>query len=733
MSTHSAAGEFHPTSDQVLSSTLAASAHSFLQPTPALQTASLVLAKRFLHPLALSAIETQNERLQALRQTRKGRGIHDHAPKRPFRIRQVHLEGLRTQQIWEQARRILDASTQEVEIHLQSLSPAYRGGSDDFPRPFDSSQGDGPQRKRVRFNDDDSGGSDVVPDGSDGETSSQDRSGNAGLQHEADGMIVNASDGDFEHENPGTDEENEDITLDSDASSGVDEHLGQHFLPDKHGLNDGFFSIDDFNQHSELLETQDARGERDNDTGDEEEIDWGAEPAPLQGDGDLEDEDASGEDGSGTGPTFRNADLQGVHSGSDASDSGMDVNVMGASTNTNDIMYADFFAPPPRKAAKSIRMRTLPEVQPVPSLVTQQGDDIHRTVAAVRRDIFDDAVSLGEDSDPASNAVPGGLRSRRSNHEERQAKLAKEIRKLEAANVAKREWTLSGEARATDRPLNSLLEEDLEFERAGRPVPVITNEVSEDIEALIRRRIINREFDEVIRRRPGDLATGIAAARRGRFELDDTKPQQSLAEVYETAHLKKANPEGHVDKRDEKVKKEHAAIESLWADISAKLDSLSNWHYKPKPVQANISVVADVAKVSMEDARPSAGGEMGPEESMLAPQEVYKPGEERPREAKHKEVVLKSGVPVAREEMNRGEKLRRRRREKERIRKKGGSVVPKAATAGVKKAAEKEGIVGDLKRGGVRVIGKKGEIVDTEGKGIRGGKGVMKGVGSFRL
>ncbi len=41
--------------------------------------------------------------------------------------------------------------------------------------------------------------------------------------------------------------------------------------------------------------------------------------------------------------------------------------------------------------------------------------------------------------------------------------------------------------------------------------------------------------------------------------------------------------------------------------------------------------------------------------------------------------------------------------------------------------------MGDLKRGGVRVIGKKGELVDVEGKAVQGSKTAVKGGGSFKL
>lgn len=726
MTTHSDAGDLHPASDQVLLSTLQASAYSFLQPTTtALHAATLVLAKRYLDPLALSASEIQAQRLQALRRQRKRRQNEGHASKRPFRMRQVHLEGFSTQQVWEQARKVLVASTQEIETHLEILLPSPNNGRS--LSQVDSHEGDELRKKRVKFAEDGPEEFETFQDTQDGGPISEDVSDASDLGNEEDVVSVGVDDESVEDQVGRTDEEDYDIEIDAEASSDDDEQPRDIFLPDKHGLNDGFFSIDDFNKQTEFLEDQYARGAAEEESSDEEEIDWAAEPPPLKEEGDP------GNDDDEDGPTFGNAALNAADTDSNASDDEVPMDIMEATTNTNDIKYADFFAPPPRKATKTTRMRALPKTQPAPSSAAQPEDEINRTIAAVRRDIFEDELSDGEESEAAPDTLPGDPRSRRSNHEKREAKLAEEIRKLEAANVAKRDWTLSGEARAADRPLNSLLEEDLDFERAGKPIPVITNEVSEDIEALIKRRIINREFDEVIRRRPGDLVTGTSAARRGRFELDDTKPQQSLAEMYEAEHLKNVDPNGYADKRDEKLKKEHAAIESLWAEISAKLDSLSNWHYKPKPPQVNITVVSDVPKVSMEDARPSAGEGMGAEESMLAPQEVYKAGEERSREDKQKEVVLKSGVPVAREEMSREEKLRRRRREKERIKKKGESVAPREATVGVKKAAERKGVVGDLKRGGVKVIGKKGELVDVEGKGVKGGKGAIKRGGSFKL
>jgi U3 small nucleolar RNA-associated protein MPP10 len=80
------------------------------------------------------------------------------------------------------------------------------------------------------------------------------------------------------------------------------------------------------------------------------------------------------------------------------------------------------------------------------------------------------------------------------------------------------------------------------------------------------------------------------------------------------------------------------------------------------------------------------------------------------------EVLLKGGASVAKNEMTREEKLRRRRREKERAKKSG--VQNKAGQSG--KAAEKQEVLRDLKKGGVKVIGKKGDVKDVDGRKVSG-------------
>ena len=731
---HLPAADQHPTSDKAFLSTLETSSHSFLQPSQGLHAASLVLAKRYLDPLAAATSDAQTERRDILNRKRKREERGDHIYQKPLQLREVYLEGFKIEQVWEQARRVLDASRLEAERFLD--------------RTVQERTPTGPSRRSCTSEPRAVTFKDVSEDASDSDRSDEQRSDAdedrfmAELDEESEELHESST---KNQDSESVDIANEDLldTEDivddyaednrSDEESGLEEESKETFVPDKLGLNDGFFSIDDFNRQSEFLEHRDARGDNDGAASDEEEVDWTVNPLDIHpsGPGEIQqnrslDELDDDEDDDEGGPTFGNANLNlpDVSESEDGSENEIQLEDIAGMNNTNDIKYADFFAPPPRKATKSNRQRALPKTQPSSSSDPQKDTegDIQRTISAVRRDIFEDDLTPDEDG-------PGSDRDPRSSHQKRQAALTAEIRRLEAAAVAKRDWTLSGEARAADRPINSLLEEDLEFERVGKPIPVITHEVSEDIEALIKRRIIAREFDEVIKRRPGNLVTGNGDVRRGRFELEDTKPQQSLAEVYEAEHLKTVDPEGYVGKRDEKLKKEHAKIEQMWKDVSAKLDVLSSWHYKPKLPSASINVVADVPTISMEDARPSAGGDVNTE-SMLAPQEVYKAGEARD---KKEEVVTGSGLPVGRRELTRDEKTRRRRREKERIRKAGGLMPAKGKKEMGKRTKEKEGVVGDLKKGGVKVIGKKGEIVDVEGRAVRSKASAGKSGGGYKL
>ncbi|ERF75155.1 hypothetical protein EPUS_06195 [Endocarpon pusillum Z07020] len=742
---------------------LSTSPHNFLQPTSALHAAAIIAAKRFLDPLASSVSEAQELRKRGNRKKRKRSDYEANSVGKVLQLREVYTDGFGIGQIWEQAKRILDAARDEVQRDLKNIQTSQDTTDGVIGKP---QQGNG-GTEMVPF---DEGALDTVSD----EPQDDLDVATVGDVDDDHGLY----DGEEIQQEAIHTEDDEDMVDDDDIGDMQDsaeensetEETPQVYVPDPNGLNDGFFSIDDFNKHSQFLEQQDAMGEEDNPS-DEDEIDWDADPlaAPLHstsGKKELKADNATeGEDGEG--PTFGDADLDGISEEEHGEEDNLDLaDGMPGLENTNDIKYADFFEPPAQKPSKSKRMRALPKTQPPPRPAADGetpeviANDIQRAISDVRRDLLDsedEASSTDQDDDDEQPIKPSTKNL--STHEKQRAKILSEIRRLEAAAISKRDWTLSGEARAADRPLNSLIEEDLEFERAGKPVPVITAEVSEEIEALIKQRIVAREFDEVVRRRPEALGAS-GSARRGRVEVDDTRPSQGLADVYEAEHLKatdpgyvdkrsatlkkqhaeiarlwkdvsakldaehlKATDPGYVDKRSATLKKQHAEIARLWKDVSAKLDVLSNLHFKPKRAEISVQVVGDKPTISMEDARPGAADDGGVE-SRLAPQEIYTPGEEGKARG---EVMGKSGMARSKEEMTKEEKLRRRRREKERAKKKkkGSEAVksqqePKRRGRNAEKAQEKKTILDELRKGGVKVIGKKGDVEEIDGKKRKG-------------
>jgi U3 small nucleolar RNA-associated protein MPP10 len=704
--------------------------YPILQPTQDLQQAALALAKRYLDPLASEVSEAQIQRLKDLRKKRK-RGDEE-VDFRPLQLKKVHLEGFKVDQVYEQTRRVVKAAEEDVELFMPKVWKNLSNGTMKGP-------------KAVQFEDEESE-IDSLDNSNDDEELVSDAPGFSDSD-----AVEQAEESDSDMEEQLEDEGLEDITAEEDHfRDGVseEEEAAEEYIPDPHGLNDGFFSIDDFNKQTDFLEQQDARGDPDDGAAsDEEDIDWDADPTimpshPSNGTtGQNEDEDSGSEEDEEGGPTFGNFDLDAPEGASDdegadeEAEEDMELDDMNDISNANNVMYKDFFTPPAKKGGHRAGKRGAPMKHNFPAGYKKPAnpddaeEDVKRAMSSVHRDLFSDDSEVENDTEHAlSDVDPADPKSRRSTHERRQAKLLSEIRKLEAENVAKRSWTMSGEARAADRPLNSLLEEDLDFERAGKPVPVITQEISEDIEALIKRRILAQEFDEVLRRRPDEILTG-QLARRGRMqdELADSKSKKGLAELYEDEHLKKTDP-NYTDPRNEKLKAEHAEIESLWRDVSGKLDSLCSWHYRPRPAEVSVQVRSDAPVISMEDARPSGiGGNGDVETTQLAPQEVYKPGEEKARD----EIVTKGGAVVKRDELSREQKLRRRRREKERARKAGenGNSSKKPES---KKSKEKKDVVGDLKKGGVMVIGRKGEIRDVEGNAFKGSKKAMT-AGGFKL
>ncbi|KAJ1948596.1 U3 snoRNP protein, partial [Dispira parvispora] len=162
-------------------------------------------------------------------------------------------------------------------------------------------------------------------------------------------------------------------------------------------------------------------------------------------------------------------------------------------------------------------------------------------------------------ADDDSNDEEGG-REQLSRFEQQQQRLQNRIEQLEAENVGTRDWRMVGEVSARDRPENSLLEQDLEFDHASKPVPVITAEVTESLEDMIKRRILDNQFNDVERKRDPALDQ---KKPREQVELDHQQSKKSLAEIYEAEYQEQVGEEKGervLSEREQKLERERQEV-----------------------------------------------------------------------------------------------------------------------------------------------------------------------------
>lgn len=485
-----------------------------------------------------------------------------------------------------------------------------------------------------------------------------------------------------EKEDEDEEEKDEDEEEEEDQDDGIKEKdeepiaESHHTInKDVHGLNDEFFDIDEFNRQTLSLEN----GENDIEEG--EEIDYFGSLS----DGDEEEDE-------------------------------MDY-------------FEDFYNKPELRNTMKNTASTLND-QVDGSVDEENGefddDEYEKAVGSAMLDLFADEEE--ESPKEAKNL---------SSYEKHQQELQEEIARLEAELVADKKWTMKGEISSKDRPEDSLLDDpeshSLQFDRTAKAVPVITQEVTETLEDLIKRRIREEKFDEVPKRVITDVSR---FHNKQKYELSEEKSQKSLAELYEDDY----NKEDQSQEVNEELKKQHDEISDLFTKVTHKLDSLCSAHFIPKPHQfktIDIKVSDNAASISMEDAQPLHVSS----EAALAPQEVYKIGNDKPQAngvQGKSEVLLKSGLSYSKDELSREDKQRLRRANKRKKakhyneRKEYESQVDKQSGSTSNKRQKVGDVINTLSKAkNISVIGSKGEVRDVKGN-IKKSQGA-RGSSSFKL
>lgn len=533
-------------------------------------------------------------------------------------IDEITVEGLDANQVWWQAKLVLDNIEGDLMERIQDLRSIMN--TDESISDSEHSVSTDTEH--------------IVPEGSEDDEESENHYDSEELESseppEIDEHTLrnNALDEDTSDKKAVNTEldDSDSIEIDADVDGTLEERTNTK--SDKYAVNDKFFDLEEFNRQT--LENEEVAYDKD-----EEDIDY-FDDVPSD-----EDEEA--------------------------------------------LYYEDFFDGPKSTTEKSTSI----EQKQANDEFTEA--DYDNAVDSAKLDLFadDDKPSLGE-------AEYEGSEKKLSTFEKHQLDIQKQIEVLEKEAVAQKKWALKGEVKAQDRPEDALLTEDVEFDRTAKPIPVITAEVTESLEDMIRRRIQVENFDDLRRRVTIDMSSRVS---RPKFELSDQKSSKSLAEIYEDDY-KGVPQDANISEEQQKA---HDEITDIYVSLCHKLDALSSAHFIPKPAQKSLEVRVESAAISMEDAQPLSMSSA----STLAPQEVYSVK----KSDNPNEIRLKNGMAMSKDELTREDKNRLRRA----IKRKRTKGISGNQGKPIKKNKKNEAIETLSRAKNVTIINKKGEKRDVRG------------------
>uniref|UniRef100_A0A8D0EUS9 U3 small nucleolar ribonucleoprotein protein MPP10 n=1 Tax=Strix occidentalis caurina TaxID=311401 RepID=A0A8D0EUS9_STROC len=281
--------------------------------------------------------------------------------------------------------------------------------------------------------------------------------------------------------------------------------------------------------------------------------------------------------------------------------------------------------------------------------------------------------SLPDDSETEDVQLEKGIDPSeiKSSFEKRQEKMSKKIKSLEEELLEEKPWQLKGEVTGQKRPENSLLEETVLFDHAVRMAPVITEETTFQLEDIIKQRILDEAWDDVV---PKEKPKEEAFEYKKRITLDHEKSKLSLAEIYEQEYMKL-----HQQKTEEEENPEHKEIQEMMDSLFLKLDALCNFHFTPKPPVPEVKIVSNLPAISMEEVAPVAVSDA----ALLAPEEI----KEKNKAGDVKTDAEKTPTDKKRDRRKKKLRKRMRQREKEKRQKLLEKIKPEQGTKLSKKAA----------------------------------------------
>ncbi|KAF4677733.1 u3 small nucleolar ribonucleoprotein MPP10 [Perkinsus chesapeaki] len=350
----------------------------------------------------------------------------------------------------------------------------------------------------------------------------------------------------------------------------------------------------------------------------------------------------------------------------------------------------------------------------------------------------DDAEPQKGEASLAAPVVEDSKRSETSALKRKIADMEKEIEEMEHEQLDEKHWTMTGEATARSRPLNSLLEQnlDLPFSKlAARRAEKQWEEGDEDedeltksapgafkidIDAIIKQRVADELFDDVIKRSEEEVLRlkDSQQADDSVETLNFQKSRLGLADVY--AKQYEAEMLGQQTDAELQQDADRVELRKLFAKLMHKLDTLTNQNFTPRPVlDSAISKAAkdgDAPAIRMEEAVPitvaagsTEGNEVtkGPEkqkvrEEMTSEEKAAVRGNRKAkRKQKAKESLEKGNVTVGDRRAREAKLIEKNKKEK------------------AERKAKKEGPANDRAPRKIRTTELMAAAADSAGRDVR--------------
>eukprot|EP00397_Hematodinium_sp_SG-2012_P023059 GEMP01023934.1.p1 GENE.GEMP01023934.1~~GEMP01023934.1.p1 ORF type:complete len:773 (-),score=320.21 GEMP01023934.1:108-2426(-) len=253
------------------------------------------------------------------------------------------------------------------------------------------------------------------------------------------------------------------------------------------------------------------------------------------------------------------------------------------------------------------------------------------------KDDFQDEDAVSEDkekeSDDEAEDDEEAKRDTLASMDKRIRDMEEEIERMEDEQIEDKHWTLKGEANARQRPMNSLLETHLDLpmscfasKRAVDQAIALGQVIEEDplddsaplafdLEGIIRQRIADKAFDDVVR--IAGKPPALEKEQDTQEVLDFNKSRVGLADIYAKQYEQEIF--GEATANEETISREKQLMKKIFAKTIYKLDQLTNSHFTPRPPMIVKGKKLGVASIKMEEAVPlvmTTSQQRAPEEQM---------------------------------------------------------------------------------------------------------------------